>query len=74
MTIYYYIQELENYIKKDMEEKGINENNDGPFISYKEHSKIMINMLNILKKEIPNAFNKNYGIKVYNTPRVLTLK
>ena len=55
MTIYYYIQELENYIKKDMEEKGINENDDGPFISYKEHSKIMINMLNILKKEINNV-------------------
>ena len=30
--------------------------------------------LNILKKEIPNAFNKRYGIEVCNTPSVLTVK
>lgn len=30
--------------------------------------------LNILKKEIPNAFNERYGIEVCNTPSVLTVK
>lgn len=29
--------------------------------------------LNILRKEIPNAFNKCYGIEVCSTPRVLSL-
>ena len=46
---------------------------------FKSANNILINAdlngaLNILKKEIPNAFNKNYGIKVCSTPRVLTLK
>lgn len=30
--------------------------------------------LNILKKEVPNAFNERYGIEVCNTPSVLTVK
>ena len=30
--------------------------------------------LNILKKEIPNAFNEGYGIEVCSTPLVLTIK
>lgn len=30
--------------------------------------------LNILKKEIPNAFKERYGIEVCNTPSVLTVK
>ena len=30
--------------------------------------------LNILKKEIPNAFNEGYGIEVCSMPLVLTIK
>ena len=46
-------------------------------ITYK--SELLINAylngaLNILKKEIPNAFNEGYGIEVCSMPLVLTIK
>ena len=45
---------------------------------YRSSSGILINAdlngsLNILRKAVPNAFNKCYGIEVCSTPRVITL-
>ena len=42
---------------------------------YKELDKMCLNgALNILRKEIPNAFNEGYGIEVCSMPLVLTIK
>ena len=58
----------ENYLGKRIK-RGLFKSNNGTIINADLNG-----ALNILKKEIPNAFNLNYGIKVCNTPRVLTLK